>query len=174
MVDKVLQKFSGLVFIVVAACSACFALGAQAKPATGTLKGVVTHVTDGDTLWVRLAGETDSVKVRFQGIDAPESCQAGGDASLAALKTKVLHQTVQLQTGRYDDYGRMLARVRMQGIDVGEWMVQQGQAWSYRYRNSPGPYAAQEQAARAAKRGVWAVPGSVEPRLFRQQHGSCK
>ena len=174
MIDKVLQKFSGLVFMVGAACSACFALGAQAKPASSPLQGVVTHVTDGDTLWVRLAGETEAVKVRFQGIDAPEICQAGGSASLAALKTKVLRQTVQLQTSRYDDYGRMLARVRLQGDDVGAWMVEQGQAWSYRYRNSPGPYAVQEQAARVAKRGVWAVPGSVEPRLFRQQHGSCK
>jgi micrococcal nuclease len=168
------QSFLGSVFIAGVMCSLCFTPAVQAKPASGPLQGVVTHVTDGDTLWVRLAGEADSVKVRFQGIDAPEICQAGGSASLAALKTKVLRQTVQLQTSRYDDYGRMLARVRLQGDDVGAWMVQQGQAWSYRYRNSPGPYAVQEQAARAAKRGVWAVPNSVEPRLFRQQHGTCK
>jgi micrococcal nuclease len=161
----------------------CWAPSVHAKPGRASqevLTGVVTHVTDGDTLWVKLAGHSssqnndDSVKVRFQGIDAPEICQSGGDASLAALKAKVLHQTVQLQTSRYDDYGRMLARVGMQGDDVGAWMVERGQAWSYRYRNSPGPYAAQEQTARAARRGVWAVPGAVEPRVFRKQHGSCK
>ena len=168
------QSFLGSVFIAGFVWCSCFTPVAHAKPPAGQLQGVVTHVTDGDTLWVRLAGETEAVKVRFQGIDAPEICQAGGSASLAALKTKVLRQTVQLQTSRYDDYGRMLARVRLQGDDVGAWMVEQGQAWSYRYRNSPGPYAVQEQAARVAKRGVWAVPGSVEPRLFRQQHGSCK
>jgi micrococcal nuclease len=172
---------STVIGATLAACALCLATGAQAKPQRASqevLTGVVTYVTDGDTLWVKLAGpgsdDKDSVKVRFQGIDAPEICQAGGDASLAALKAKVLHQTVQLQTNRYDDYGRMLARVSMNGDDVGAWMVERGQAWSYRYRNSPGPYATQEQTARAARRGVWAVQGAVEPRVFRKQHGSCK
>jgi micrococcal nuclease len=174
MAGKVVRKFLNLWLLAGAVGSLCFTLSAHAKPANGQLQGVVTHVTDGDTLGVRLAGEADSVKVRFQGIDAPEICQAGGEASLAALKTKVLHQTVQLQTSRYDDYGRMLARVRLQGDDVGAWMVQQGQAWSYRYRNNPGPYAVQEQGARTAQRGVWARADSVEPRMFRKQHGSCK
>jgi endonuclease YncB( thermonuclease family) len=149
--------------------SACWAVAAQPKQ----LVGVVTHVTDGDTLWVLLAGGAEPVKVRFAGIDAPEICQAGGATSLAALKTKALRQTVRLDTSRYDDYGRMLARVQLGSDDLGAWMVQQGQAWSYRYRNSPGPYAAEERGARAAGRGVWAVPGAVEPRAFRKQHGSC-
>jgi micrococcal nuclease len=172
---------STVISAALTACALSLATGAQAKPQRASqevLTGVVTYVTDGDTLWVKLAGpgsdDKDSVKVRFQGIDAPEICQAGGDASLAALKAKVLHQTVQLQTSRYDDYGRMLARVRMNGDDVGAWMVERGQAWSYRYRNSPGPYATQEQTARAARRGVWAVQGAVEPRAFRKQHGPCK
>ena len=151
----------------------------------GELTGVVTHVSDGDTLWVRLAAGERSVKVRFQGIDAPEICQPGGLQSLAALKAKVQGQTVTLQTNRYDDYGRMLARVSLSAgvgtgkgsnparLDLGAWMVERGQAWSYRYRNNPGPYAPQEQAARTAKLGLWATPGALEPRMFRKQHGSC-
>ena len=154
-------------------CALCLAGNAYAKPPAGVLSGQVTHVSDGDTLWVRLAANSQSVKVRFQGIDAPEICQTGGDASLAVLKAKLLNQTVELQTSRYDDYGRMLARVQLKGDDVGAWMVQQGQAWSYRYRNSAGPYTSQEQAARAAKRGLWAVQGATEPRSFRKQHGPC-
>jgi micrococcal nuclease len=154
-------------------CALCIAMGVHAKQPANVLKGEVTHVTDGDTLWVRLAAGDEPVKVRFQGIDAPEICQTGGEQSLAALKAKVLHQTIELQTSRHDDYGRMLARVRLNGDDVGAWMVQQGQAWSYRYRNSPGPYAAEENNARSARRGVWAVQGAVEPRVFRKQHGSC-
>jgi micrococcal nuclease len=147
--------------------------------------GVVTHVSDGDTLWVRPANAGwggDTVKIRFQGIDAPEFCQSGGAAAQAALKARALRQTVTVQSGRFDDYGRMLARIHLGatkttdqgGDDLGAWMVSQGYAWSYRYRNSPGPYAAQEQTARAAQRGVWATPGAIEPRVFRKQHGSCK
>lgn len=164
----------------------------HAKPPV-TFTGVVTHVSDGDTLWVRPAGGAvtgdkvgakgpagagDAVKIRFQGIDAPEICQSGGAAAQAALKARVLRQTVTVQSSRFDDYGRMLARIDVgttQGADdLGAWMVSQGHAWSYRYRNSPGPYAAQEQAARAAKRGVWAVPGAIEPSVFRKQRGSCR
>jgi micrococcal nuclease len=175
---------------VVMLCSLlCCAATVQAKPRSGELKGelsgelkgVVTHVSDGDTLWVRLAAGERSVKVRFQGIDAPEICQTGGPQSLAALKAKVQGQTVTLQTNRYDDYGRMLARVSLiTGVgtsaarqDIGAWMVERGQAWSYRYRNNPGPYAPQEQAARTAKLGLWSTPGALEPRVFRKQHGSC-
>jgi len=143
-----------------------------------TLTAVVTYVTDGDTLWVQLPGESRAVKLRFQGIDAPELCQDGGAASKAALAAKVLHRTVQLSTNqRRDDYGRLLARVSVgtgaKAQDVGAWMVQQGQAWSYRYRRSLGPYASQEQAAQAAKRGLWAMPAPIEPRVFRKRHGSC-
>jgi micrococcal nuclease len=177
---------------VVMLCSLlCCAATVQAKPRSGEpkgeLKGVVTHVSDGDTLWVRLAAGERSVKVRFQGIDAPEICQTGGPQSLAALKAKVLNQTVTLQTNRYDDYGRMLARVSLTAgagagtskgsnparQDLGAWMVERGQAWSYRYRNNPVPYAPQEQAARTAKLGLWSTPGALEPRIFRKQHGSC-
>ena len=184
VLSVVMSVVMSVVWVV---CAACWAPSAHAKPGRTSqevLTGVVTYVTDGDTLWVKLAGPNgghsndDSVKVRFQGIDAPEICQSGGDASLAALKAKVLHQTVQLHTSRYDDYGRMLARVSTgsgpANVDIGAWIVERGQAWSYRYRNSPGPYAAQEQTARAARRGVWAVPGATEPRVFRKQHGSCK
>jgi micrococcal nuclease len=155
----------------------CLALVGWAVQAD-TLTAVVTYVTDGDTLWVQLPGESRAVKLRFQGIDAPELCQDGGAASKAALAAKVLHHTVQLTTNqRRDDYGRLLARVSLgtdaKAEDVGAWMVQQGQAWSYRYRRSLGPYADQEQAAQAAKRGLWAMPAPMEPRVFRKQHGSC-
>ncbi len=175
------------------------AVAAYAKPPS-SFTGVVTYVSDGDTLWVRptrgsfesgavggAMGGDDAVKVRFQGIDAPEICQAGGAASQAALKVRVLHQTVTVQSSRYDDYGRILARISLgagasEGTgkavdastdDVAAWMVSQGHAWSYRYRNNPGPYAAEEQVARGAQRGVWAMQGAIEPRLFRKQHGPC-
>ncbi len=143
---------------------------AQAK----LLTGVVTYVSDGDTLWVRLEGGGESVKVRFQGIDAPESCQAWGAQATQALAAKAMRKEVTLNTRAHDDYGRLLARVSLGGEDLGEWMVSQGHAWSYHYRRSAGPYAQQEAAARVAKRGLWANTAAQEPREFRARHGSCK
>ena len=151
------------------------ALGLQVFPTLAQARiytGVVTHITDGDTLWVRTSTHGESRKVRFQGIDAPESCQAWGIQATAALTQRALFKTVQLNTRARDDYGRMLATVTLDGDDVGRWMVANGHAWSYHYRRNLGPYAAEETQARATGRGLWSQP-ATEPREFRKQHGAC-
>jgi micrococcal nuclease len=135
--------------------------------------GVVSHITDGDTIWVRPEGtQRKPVKVRLQGIDAPEGCQAGGAQATAALKSRLLHQS---QTVAKDTYHRTLGHVRLHGEDIAAWMVSQGQAWSAHGRvGNLGPYGAQERQARAARRGVFASREVMEPRAFRKMHGSCK
>ena len=136
--------------------------------------GMVTQVSDGDTLWVRAAKAQEPVKIRIQGIDAPEICQAGGEASRRALEVLVMNQVVVVQGRRRDSYGRLLARLSVHGDDVGSIMVAQGQAWSYHFKRDGGPYAAQEAHAKAARRGIFADRLAQEPRLFRKKHGSCK
>jgi micrococcal nuclease len=138
--------------------------------------GVVTHVTDGDTVWVQpdaTGTPRKPVKLRLQGIDAPERCQAWGAQATAALASRVLHQRVQVRTRAKDSYERTLGNLRLGGEDVSAWMVEQGHAWSNHYRHGLGPYAAEERQARAARRGLFAEPGAIEPRRFRKTHGSC-
>ncbi|HSV54420.1 MAG TPA: thermonuclease family protein [Burkholderiaceae bacterium] len=135
--------------------------------------GVVTHVSDGDTLWVRPPRGGAPRKIRLDGIDAPEICQRHGEASAKALAQRVLHRPVRVMTRGIDDYERALARLSLQGEDVGGWMVAHGHAWSYRYRRSAGPYASQESQARRARRGLFADAQALRPREFRQRHGSC-
>ncbi len=142
--------------------------------AAGSVEGVVTRVVDGDTVWVQTAGgEGRRIKLRLQGIDAPERCQPWGAQATAALQARVLHQRVQVQTRAKDDYQRTLGNMTLNGEDLSAWMVEQGHAWSYHYRHSRGPYAAQEQQAQAARRGLFADPAAVEPRWFRRSHGPC-
>lgn len=135
------------------------------------LSGVVTHVTDGDTLWVRPA-EGAPVKLRVQGIDAPERCQAWGPQAREALASRVLHRRVQVRTRATDGYHRTIGTLRLDGEDVAAWMVREGHAWSQHYRRSLGPYASQEAEARRLRRGLFAAP-AVEPREFRKAHGPC-
>jgi micrococcal nuclease len=137
---------------------------------------IVTRVSDGDTLWVRpldAGSKRRPIKLRLQGIDAPERCQTWGPQAQRALSSKVLHKEVQLQTRGRDDHERVLGNVWLGEEDVSAWMVDHGHAWSYRYRNSAGPYAAQEEKARQNKRGLFADPQAVEPRQFRQNNGPC-
>ncbi|HSI57182.1 MAG TPA: thermonuclease family protein [Ideonella sp.] len=142
------------------------------------LEGRVVRVSDGDSLWLRPAAGGRSLRVRLQGIDAPEICQAGGDQARRALEALVLNRTVELQPQGHDDYGRTLARVRVAGpgasFDVGARLVADGAAWSYRYRDDLGPYRAEELRAIAARRGLHAHAPAVLPREFRRTHGPCK
>lgn len=138
-----------------------------------TYNAVVTHVSDGDTVWVRPARGGARVPVRLLDIDAPEICQRSGQQSREALARQVLRRTVTVEERGRDDFGRVLARLHRSGQDVGERLVAEGHAWSYRFRNQPGPYHAHETQARQARRGLWAAAHPLEPRAFRRLHGPC-
>lgn len=138
-----------------------------------TFAGKVSFVTDGDTLWVQPDAGGAPRKLRLDGIDAPEICQSGGAAARVVLVQRALYQRVQVTVRRHDDYGRALARLELAGDDLGAQLVRAGQAWSYRWRQDPGPYAAEEALARQARRGLFADPQPERPRDFRKRHGSC-
>ena len=136
--------------------------------------GRVTHVSDGDTLWVKPEHGFAPRKLRLLGLDAPELCQAGGAAARAALQALVADKPVQVKSNFQDTFGRDLVHLRVDGIDVGAALVSSGHAWSSRWHSSLGPYAVQEASARAARLGLFADPAPLLPRDFRQQHGPCQ
>ncbi len=136
--------------------------------------GVATHVSDGDTLWLKPVDGSAPRKVRLLGLDAPELCQAGGEAARAALQGLVAGKPLQVKVNFQDRYGRDLARLRVDERDVGAALVSAGHAWSSRWHNSLGPYAAQEASARSARSGLFADPAAQLPRDFRQRHGPCQ
>ena len=141
--------------------------------AAETFAGTVSYVSDGDTLWVQPRAGGPPRKLRIDGIDAPEICQAGGEAARQELARRALHRPVAVTVRRHDSYGRGLARVALEGRDLGADMVGSGHAWSYRWRQQPGPYAAHEARARQAGRGLFALDQLERPQDFRQRHGSC-
>jgi micrococcal nuclease len=136
--------------------------------------GHVTHVSDGDTLWVQPENGAAPRKLRLLGLDAPELCQAGGVAARAALQALVADKPVQVKTNFQDTYGRDLATLRLGGSDVGALLVSAGHAWSSRWRGSGGAYATQEASARGARLGLFADPAVELPQDFRKRHGPCQ
>ncbi len=149
---------------------AIFLIAACAGP-VWAWQGKVIRVTDGDSVSVRPPGGGPPVKLRINGIDAPEICQAGGQAARRALAARLLGRTVQVQIHRQDDYGRGLATVSLDGEDMGAWMVSQGHAWAYRQRS--GSYLALQAQAQSAGRGLFADRSALQPRIFRKQNGPC-
>jgi len=59
-----------------------------------------------------------------------------------------------------DRYGRSVARVYVDGVDVCEELVKQGMAWVYRnYAKDESLYEI-EQEAQDEQRGLWSLPES--------------
>jgi micrococcal nuclease len=136
-------------------------------------QGVVTHVRDGDTVWVQSIHGGQTHKVRLQGLDAPEICQAWGPQSREALHAVLQGQVVEVRGHAHDSYGRLLAQLTRQGNDVGAWMVGQGHAWSYSYQGRPGVYDAQQTHAQSLRLGLFGDARPVQPRWFRKRFGAC-
>ena len=164
---------AGVLGVVTLAAWAQGGAGAARAPATGLL-GNVVHVVDGDTVRFVGAGETGRpITVRLDGIDAPEICQPWGPQARDALQDLVRDKTVRLVVKGHDDHGRTLGQLWVGDVDVGERLVRDGQAWSYRYQHNRGPFVAQERMAQALRRGLHATEGAMMPRDFRRQHGPC-
>lgn len=128
-------------------------------------------VNDGDSL--SIAG----MRIRLEGIDAPEWEQTCADANGAAwpcgkraareLSTLINGAVLSCRTTELDQYERMLAVCSLPGgLNVNAWLVRQG--WAVAFGRSR-LHATAEAQARAARRGVW--QGTfTRPSLWREQH----
>jgi len=122
---------------------------------------VVVAITDGDTLTVRCAQET--IKTRLSEIDAPEKSQPWGQRSKEALSSMCFGKSAELRPLNTDRYGRTVARVVCDGVDVNLAQVRAGMAWAYRkYLRDPIILAA-EDTARVERRGLWADSTPLPP-----------
>jgi micrococcal nuclease len=145
-----------------------------AVPAAEVWTGWVSWVMDGDTVLLVRDGQHEPVKLRIEGIDAPETCQPGGIASRDALIRLALRKSVQVRDLVQDSYGRQVGRLSVDGVDLGAEMVRSGMAWAYRYRTGKGPYAGLQRQAQQQKIGVFAASeAAMSPPVFRKFHGTC-
>jgi endonuclease YncB( thermonuclease family) len=143
---------------IIVLCAAAFAC----QPDAAELTGRVSHVSDGDSFVLDGSGRQD-VRVRIARIDAPEQGQPHGDEARAALRTLIHRKKVRVEVDDTDDYGRLVGYVYVGEIDVGERMVAQGHAWAFRRYEPSRSLRDLEQAARAAKRGLWRAEDPVPP-----------
>ncbi len=149
-----------------AAIAACaVAALATAGTACADFSGRVVGVADGDTLTVLVGSR--QVRVRLWGIDAPERKQPWSSRSREALAARAMHRDAIVATRGTDGYGRTLARVAVDGVDLGEAQVRDGMAWVYRRYSKDRAMIALEDDARAARRGLWSLPDPEPPWAWR-------
>jgi endonuclease YncB( thermonuclease family) len=134
----------------------------QARGETQSVTGRVIGVRDGDSITV-LAPGNEQLKVRLEGIDAPELKQPFSQQSKQALSDFVFSKTVVLQVTGKDRYKRTLAVVMVEGVNVNLEMVRRGFAWRFdKYSKDAELLAAQEEA-KAGRQGLWRDPEPVPP-----------
>ena len=99
----------GLLVLVLGVAGAQAATKAKKEkpaPEPTELSGQVSRIVDGDTLWLKTAPDAEPVVIRIEGIDAPESCQAGGADATQAQR----YGAVALRFGEtaLEEYGGLL------------------------------------------------------------------
>lgn len=82
----------------------------------------------------------------------------------------VLDKVVELQVVDTDRYGRTVARVSRDGIDISIVMVQSGWAWHSRRHDPRVELREAEAAARRERRGLWVDHVPVPPWTWRRSH----
>lgn len=137
--------------------------------ATGSVIGPA-QVVDGDTLDIK------GVRVRLEGIDAPETGQtcgrkwvgtwSCGAAATHVLENLVRDRDVACDSMGTDKYGRMLAICHAGALELNAEMVRQGYAWAFLKYSAR--YVDAEAEARTARAGVW--QGDADPPwVFRER-----
>lgn len=157
--------FYGAEFVPDMASAARSAAPSLMKPDTAALVGRAS-VIDGDT--IEIHGE----RIRFNGVDAPESSQlckdgggkdyrCGAKSADALAKYLAASSPTKCEFVERDQYGRFVGNCsRADGQSVQRWLVNNGHAMDWP-RYSGGVYAADQKAAKAKKVGIW--QGEFEP-----------
>lgn len=134
----------------------------------GEFAARIIAVLDGDTVLIRRAGGL--VKIRLAEIDAPEKAQPFGAESTRSLSGMVLGKTVQVDSQATDQYGRMVAHLSINGLDVNSEQIRRGMAWEYSNFHSNKALIALQTEARQVPRGLWAQNSPTPPWQWRKQH----
>lgn len=123
--------------------------------------GTVRKVFDGDSFLVRPAKGRD-VDVRLQDIDAPEKDQPYGNTARTALVGLIGDRNVFVDVIETDRYGRKVVRVYREPdrLDIVKALVRDGHVWVYRRTVHDRSLIGLEDAAKAERRGLWALPES--------------
>ena len=151
--------------LLLSAICLLFTLLCAAKEITG----YVIKVADGDTITL-LDAQKEKQKVRFYGIDAPESNQAYGKDSGAVLTELIFHKNVRVEVVNTDVYGRNVGKVYLDDLYINLEMVKRGCAWYYpQYAPRETDLKDAEAEAREQRLGLWKGRDPMPPWEFRRE-----
>lgn len=132
------------------------------------INGKVVAIYDGDTYQL-LTSNQQTIKVRMEGIDAPEREMPFHQVSQKYLSQLIFQKDVILIKTGEDQYGRSLGFTYLSdGTDINLMMLQSGMVWHYKRYNNEVIYAKAEQKAKEEKLGLWQDQHPTPPWSFRK------
>lgn len=143
-------------------------LAGLAGAARADLQGKVVEVLDGDTLTLRVGSE--NLRVRLDGVDAPELGQSYGRSARRSLAELCRGKEALVVERGKDDAGNVLASVRCGEVDVNAEQVRRGMAWvRLRYLPLGSPLYEFEANARLRGVGLWRASEPEPPWEWRER-----
>lgn len=138
------------------------------------LMGKAVGIADGDTFTLIVNGH-EQVKIRIDGIDAPEKKQYFGNRAKEYLSGMIWGKELTVKVTKKNKWKRSIGKVSTPEIqDVGIEMIKAGLAWQYRDYNKDESYAEAERLARESKKGLWIYKNPIRPQDFRKEHRNRK
>jgi endonuclease YncB( thermonuclease family) len=135
-----------------------------------TIQGKVIKIIDGDTYDILLEGNTQ-LRIRMEGIDAPEKGMPYYKVAKNFLKDKCILQQVKVQVTGTDNHGRKLGYTYLEdGTELSREMLKAGLAWHFIKYNTDPELAALQMQAQEQKFGIWSQPNPMTPWQNRRLH----
>jgi endonuclease YncB( thermonuclease family) len=157
----------GYIFILLLLC---VFTGCHNHTSDKYITGRAVKILDGDTYDLLLEDNT-TVRIRMDGIDAPEKGMPFSKASKKYLGELCQGQTIKVQKSTEDRYGRIVGFSYLEdGRELSHEMLKAGLAWHYKQYNSDPELADLENQARQARIGLWKDKNPMTPWENRKLH----
>ena len=156
---------------------------ATSEPAeqANEISGKVVGIIDGDTIDI-LTAEKTTIRIRLNGIDAPETGQPFGKNAKQYLSEFIGGKNVRVETQGDDRYGRIIGDVYLKDAggpnalpdailpdwNINREIVQEGLAWHYKKYSTDINLEMDEATAKYRKLGLWSDPRHVAPWEWRK------
>lgn len=133
---------------------------------------------DGDT--IEILYDNQSLRVRLQGIDAPERQQDFGKRAKQTLAICLTHGDVRVHYQKTDRYGRAVGTVFSGDTNCNLAQLKKGMAWHYKaYEKEQSPtdrrvYSQAHARAKKRKLGLWSRPCPIAPWDWRKGKKDCQ
>ncbi len=134
-----------------------------------TFTSRVIKIIDGDTIVIN--HNRNRVVVRLWGIDTPEWGQTFSRKALLFSQKSVLNKLVVVQSKDWDDYGRLVATVKVGEKTLNQELVEAGLAWVHIYYCREAIctlWKNLEYEARQERKGLWYEKKPTPPWIWKR------